>query len=209
MEESDSVERNKVRRGLYHLLSSAFYPPRSDAKEVWAGLDLVAEPEGYRREALTRLDREELGTEYNRLFVGPASVPCPPYESVHRTDRPEMESGLVLGPSASDARRRYAEAGLVISNDFKDLPDHIAVELEFMCFLCDREMDSKDSSDAEKWRRLQRDFVASHLKPWVGPFANKILASTRSPYYTLAAMVLEAFLADESEYLGIEQRGQA
>ena len=208
MEEGEPTERTQARRALYRFLSTAFYPPRSDSREVWAGLKLAAGADDEKSGTSIQLDGDGLEIEYNRLFVGPARVPCPPYESVHVKDRPEMELGLVLGPSAADVKRKYSEAGLVVSESFRDLPDHIGVELEFMWFLCDRELNSKDDGDAEKWRRLERDFLASHLEPWAGQFAAKVLGSTSSPYYRLAATVLQGFLTDEAEYLGTARRGQ-
>jgi TorA maturation chaperone TorD len=200
VEGPESDERTRARRGIYQTLSSAFYPPRSDSRAVWERLQLIAgstaqaEPEG-----------DRLDLEYNRLFVGPANVPCPPYESVHRTDRPEMESGLVLGPSVTDVKRMYAQAGLSVSEHFKDLPDHVAVELEFMSYLCGKELESRGGDDFERWRKLQAEFAASHLKPWIERFSEGVLASSRSSFYSLAADVLGAFVADELEYLGIEQ----
>jgi TorA maturation chaperone TorD len=202
MGESDTAVRTRARVAIYHVLSSAFYPPRPDAAVIWAtmhnALDL-----GDVEAAGPRLDKDQLEIEYNRLFVGPSRVPCPPYESVHRSDRPDMERGLVLGPSVADVKKMYAEAGLAVSADFKDLPDHIAVELEFMYYLCSKELETRTDSPQGMWRDTQRRFFESHLEPWADVFAAKILASTQSPYYRLAANLLRELLQDERAYLDV------
>ncbi len=194
--ESQRAERTRARRALYSILSSAFYPPNSEVGEVWKGMVRASEQEEVAFEPL----RDELEIEYNRLFVGPGKVPCSPYESVHRVDRPEMELGLVLGPSTLEVKRMYAEAGVSPAKGFRDLPDHIAVELEFMYFLCGRELETQ-GEETEKWRMMEREFVRSHLTVWVGTFTSKILSSTTSPFYRLSATLLDELVRDEAEYL--------
>jgi len=198
MEDLPPAERTRARAALYQVLSSAFYPPKGDMANVWDAMNRAAEGGAVGNEPeLARLD-----LEYNRLFVGPGRLPCPPYESVHRSDRPEMELGTVLGPSTVEVKKAYAEAGLVIGPDFKDLPDHIAVELEFMHFLCIKELESK--ADGAKWHQMQKEFVRSHLRLWVGSFTAKTITSTKSPFYRLAATLLDEFVKDETEYLGVQ-----
>jgi putative dimethyl sulfoxide reductase chaperone len=201
MEDLPPSERTRARAALYQVLSSAFYPPKQDMANVWEAMNRAAE-EGA---GMNPPDLARLKLEYNRLFVGPGKLPCPPYESVHRSDRPEMELGLVLGPSTSEVKKAYAEAGLVIGPAFRDLPDHIAVELEFMHFLCTKELESK--GDGAKWHRMQKEFVRSHLKPWVGAFAAKTVAEAKSPFYRLAATLLDEFVKDETEYLDVPGGG--
>jgi len=196
MEDLPSEDRTRARAALYQVLSSAFYPPKADAEGVWDAMNRAAGA-GADRPDLSRLD-----LEYNRLFVGPGRLPCPPYESVHRRDRPEMELGLVLGPSTVEVKKAYADAGLAVGPDFRDLPDHIAVELEFMHFLCTKELESKGKE--EKWHQMQAEFVRSHLEPWAGTFAAKTMASTKSPFYRLAATLLDELVKDEAEYLGAQ-----
>ena len=199
MEDIGPAERTEARTALYRLLSLAFYPPKDDSSDLWDKLNLASE--GEKDRAASQPDQRALELEYNRLFVGPGKLPCPPYESVHRKDRPEMDIGLVLGPSVLDVKNRYAEAGLVVSGNFHDLPDHIAVELEFMCFLCAKELESKVTDERERWRKMEKEFVGLHLKPWVAEFASKLSASTTSPFYGLASRVLDEFISDETAYL--------
>lgn len=146
----------------------------------------------------TDLDREHL-----RLFVGPGHIQCPPYEAVYRKDRPLLQKGLVMGPATTDVRRRYTEAKLAMSKKFTDLPDHIAVEMEFMHFLCGQESkftEQGNPQESAKMRRMQQEFLNEHLTRWVNDFADCVSRSTNSPFYKAAANLLKAFVQNEFEY---------
>jgi len=142
-------------------------------------------------------EKMDLELEYNRLFVGPGRLPCPPYESVLRKDRPESETGLVMGPSTHDVIRRYREAGFSVDSSFKDLPDHVQVELMFMHLLCEREVASP--VDAEIWSTRRVEFVERHLLPWIPYFADAVEQKTRSPFYKSAARLLQVFINKEAQ----------
>ena len=141
----------------------------------------------------------ELRLEYNRLFVGPGAPACPPYESVYRRDRPESERGMLMGPSVIDVKKRYSEAGLQINKDFSDLPDHVAVELEFMCFLCAKEAEA--GADEEIWKRRQTEFWKFHLNTWIGEFSDRLFKNTKSPFYKASVMFLKEWFEEEGDAL--------
>jgi len=188
---------------MYRMLSLVFYHPTSEAQNLWSSLGRLAEEYAFSLvcEELTKQDAQELEYEYNKLFVGPEHVLCPPYESVYRSDRSEIELGLVMGPSTNDAKKRYREAGLEIAKDFKELPDHIAIELEFMYFLCANEAKSKDFEEASLWRKRQREFIASHIKPWYSNFSRMLELNAISSFYKAVAKLMKEFLSEEIEYL--------
>ena len=72
-------------------------------------------------------DFSPLETEYVRLFIaGPGGIPAPLYESCHQ----ETES-RTMGRSALAMRDRLDQAGLVISLDSNEPPDHLTLELEY------------------------------------------------------------------------------
>ena len=111
-----------LRASLYQMLSIAFYPPKSGVLRFWNEALSNFVNEGTSGEGAAPAVPLELRVEYNRLFVGPGKLPCPPYESVYRTDRVEGEIGTLMGPSALDVKNRYAEAGLEISKKLQGLP---------------------------------------------------------------------------------------
>ncbi|MDG6994867.1 MAG: molecular chaperone TorD family protein [Nitrososphaerota archaeon] len=189
----------------YKALSLCFFPPTQESQSLLNVLDVFLDSDGSlnqdAKSTETPFELAKLEYEYNRLFVGPGCLKCPPYESVHRKDRSEFELGLVLGPSTNDVKKQYQESGLDISKSFRDLPDHITVELEFMYYLCLKEMKAIDDHEAKVWRERQRRFVHSHLSPWAETFANLVLASSSSPLYRSGAKLLKEFIDEEVRFL--------
>ena len=186
-----------LRAALYQMLSIAFYPPKPGVLRFWNEALSNFVNEGTSGEGAAPVDPLELRVEYNRLFVGPGKLPCPPYESVYRRDRVEGEIGTLMGPSALDVKNRYAEAGLEISKNFKDYPDHVAVELEFMNFLCSKEAATEHMADKEDLRRKQKEFLEMHIRTWAGEFSDKVLKSANSLFYKTAASFLKEHVDDE------------
>jgi TorA maturation chaperone TorD len=205
----NELDTTIARSGIYQLLAAALSSPKSDTLSLYAGLlqthsalQSTKDPlEGARSE---NLSLTSLAKEHLRLFVGPGHTPCPPYEAVHRRDRPNFEKGLVMGPSTADVRRAYLEAGLNFKNTYTDLPDHIATEMEFMHFLCSEESrlaELGNNGEAARMRAIQREFHKNHIEPWVKDFADCILRSTTSPFYKTTANVLKDFTQSEADYL--------
>ena len=198
------------RRGTYRILAAAFSPPKTDTDSLYCALLEAHTTLQSTKPQLDATDAPEnqslsaLAKEYLRLFVGPGHIPCPPYEAVHRKDRPEFERGLVMGPSTADVRRAYLAAGLEISKTYTDLPDHIAAEMEFMQFLCAEESKHEqqgNKEEATKMKKMQQEFHKNHIEPWVGDFADCILRSTTLTFYKTAANVLKEFANSETHYL--------
>jgi TorA maturation chaperone TorD len=183
-------EASETRGAFYSLFSQLLHVPNSNVDAMIQAFNGIPEL------GQVSVNHETLEYEYNRLFVGPGHVPCPPYESVYRKDRPLMERGLVMGPSVADVKAMYLKGGLEISKNFRDLPDHMSVELEFMAYLCSTE------SSSEKLVDLEREFFNKHIRVWYRDFLNCIIANTKSPFYLKLAHELEEFLNEESVRFG-------
>jgi len=205
-----ATEKSEFRANVYGILALAFSPPKMECGKLYEAIlqahrMVCPNDESTPKEHNSRdLATAQLSKEYLRLFVGPGRVQCPPYESVHRQDRPILERGLVMGPSAADVRHRYAEAGLVLPKNFTDLPDHIAVEMEFMHFLCTEELKSieqRNLQESARRKEMEQEFLKEHLERWVGRFADCVLKSTNSAFYKSAAGLLNSFIENESEEL--------
>ena len=144
---------------------------------------------------------EDLTQEYNSLFVIPAKGYVRPYESVY-VDTWDIDgaecSGLVMGSSTVHVKDIYETAGVELSDTFKDLPDHLAVELEFMSYLAEKEANLSDSAiEADKFLEFQYNFLNNHLSKWVGTVCNTILDSTTNPFYVAIATLTVKFINDE------------
>ena len=72
--------------------------------------------------------------EYERLFIGPGPVPCPPYESYWREDVPIDIRRSLMGPCTAELDLLYHELGLELEPTSGELPDHVAVELEALAY---------------------------------------------------------------------------
>jgi len=140
----------------------------------------------------------ELLMEYCRLFLGPGGVPCPPYGSVY------LDGGCVMGPSTLDARSRYQSAGLNVSGSWKEPPDHICVELDFMVRLsgaCSLAAEGDEDVEAARLLRIQAEFLRDHLGRWGPLFAGRLDQATSLHLYRFLSGFLPHWLSLDDELL--------
>jgi TorA maturation chaperone TorD len=146
--------------------------------------------------AFLEADEEELSVEYARLFVGPFELKAPPYGSVYLDGERR-----VMGNSTMEVIKLYEETGLVMDKDFKELPDHIAVELEFMYYLIYKEVEALEKSEKDKalaFEETRNHFFNRFLSPWIPPFCEKIKETTDNHFYIALADCLSIFIANQS-----------
>ncbi|MDP2952526.1 MAG: molecular chaperone TorD family protein [Chloroflexota bacterium] len=200
-----SLEKLGARSEVYKFLSCAYYPPQDEllkgdlpgpAKSAFDSLEQgllageMARVESYLQSLRGPL---ELAIEHTRLFRGPVRAEAYPYESMY-------VDGEVLGPSAMDVARRYREAGVDVSGDFKDLPDHVCAELEFMHYLCAREFEALQRADweeAARWQLRGDSFLKDHLSRWIPQFADSVLQHATTPFYLSLARITREFISQE------------
>ncbi len=201
MSTEDSATEARARGNVYGLLALAFYPPTRDAGHVQEDMLRVLRTlrGSVAKYSAASEDLSLLEREYNRLFVGPAHVACPPYESVYPTGGGKA-SGSVLGPPSVQVASEYAAAGLKFADGFTDLPDHVSVELEYLKYLCDKEAGASAES-RDEWRFREAKFLREHMCNWMPGFADSVTANTTSPFYSLAAELLRVFLGIEADGL--------
>ena len=121
-----------------------------------------------------------LAVEYTRLFTTAIpSVPCPPYESIYREN-------VVMGNSTLCALECYNKSGLRVLEKFHDLPDHVAIELEFLYYLKDFGYDKEFNA-----------FMDEHFSKWVPQFCEEVEKNDRIGFYSHAAAVLREFVIKE------------
>jgi TorA maturation chaperone TorD len=124
--------------------------------------------------------------------VGPYKLLAAPYGSVYLDGERKM-----MGDSTLDIQNRYREAGLGTAGNFKDAPDHIAAELEFMYYLIFKEIEFFSNSDLEAavgFIRKQNSFLEDHLMAWVPEFVGNVIANAANPFYPNLANATRAFL---------------
>lgn len=143
------------------------------------------------KNTLKKTDQNTLSIEHAALFVGPFELIAAPYGSVYIEKK-----RTVMGKSTISAAQYYQDAGLSV--DIKEPPDHIAIELEFMHYLCFKEAAAIRDGQTENGRQLkekQKHFYFTALKPWAGKFCEAIRAGTGNEFYINVANCLDRFLA--------------
>lgn len=143
---------------------------------------------------------ESMLNEFNRLFwVKPVA---PPYESYYL-----VSDGNLRGNTAADLEGVYRIAGLSVSTRQNELPDHIAVELEFMSFLCGKEAESMNTRNEQETAAVQEEqriFLGQHLGIWFPQFAKQVKRNSKDPLYTQVIDSAFHFLRSEMKYLGVK-----
>ena len=139
---------------------------------------------------------DELLVDYTRLFLGPVDILAKPYGSVWLdADAP------LMGDSTMAVLQHYEDAGFEVDEGFRDLPDHIAVELEFLYVLLFREAEVRLRQDTQTLAglaRMRQRFLGEHLGQWVGPFAAAVAAGAQTSYYRDLAELTARFVALEA-----------
>jgi len=202
-----SAANTKARSGMYRVLSVLF------RQELSAGqIDQMRGPEF--RDALSKAGvmlpddffiqtgpqhLADLEVEYARLFVGPGRH-ISPHESVHRKDE---QSGL-YGHATVSVKQFIETAGFRFQSDYKGLPDHISVELEFMQTLTRWEAEAWELDDTDlamKCIELESRFVQEHLIYWIPPFCAKVVKEAELPFYREIAKLTSEFIVMEKKHL--------
>jgi TorA maturation chaperone TorD len=201
------VKRIAARADLCRLLAACYYQPgpefaeervfdsmRIAAAEIDAGMASLVEAlaEGFDAQPM-----EELQVDYTRLFLNPTGPLASPYESAWIAGRDPM----LVGEITQSVLDTYRQGGYDVDLSFRDLPDHIAAELEFLYALVFREASAAASgNDAERAQavELQRRFVGRHLGRWIGPFAEALRGSGETALYRTLADLTERFVRSEA-----------
>lgn len=192
-------EIQQTRAEFYLCLAQAFLAPDSEAR--WRALrDFLADdledlgallgyplaPQlGALRRALAAIpDQPALLQRYSRLFLVPP----------HRVsiNAGSYLDGALNGGSVQAMEARYRQAGLVRSNNFRDLSDHVSVQLEFVASRC------LAGSGAE-------DFLADTVARWLPPFIDDLTRADAGPNPWLPlACALQAAVAVDARPAGAE-----
>jgi len=179
---------------LFYLLQKDYIESNNVLTSLSTALQQVCPDAAGYSDKMTNLIREftdqELAIEYTRLFIGPFKTLAPPYGSVY------LENGVIMGDSTIDVLKLYNSTGLGIDENFKNLPDHIAAELEFMHYLVFNEikhLENNDNFQVKKNMELQIHFCRNHLSRWVLQFGGKIIDGTGNPFYITLAECLMSF----------------
>lgn len=200
------LERGIARENLSRLLAACYYQPGPEfveeqvfdsifdaAKRIHPELADCAMGLG---QDFAAEGHDGLLLDYTRLFLGPNLIIAKPYGSVWLEG-----ASTVMGDSTMEALELYREGGFDVSADFREVPDHVAVELEFLYLLIYRENEALRNADAEALRAkaaLRKRFLTKHLGRWMSPFTAAVIAGAQSNFYRRLARLSDGFVAMET-----------
>ncbi|WP_059170769.1 molecular chaperone [Bacillus sp. FJAT-27445] len=141
-------------------------------------------------------DLEREAKEYSRLFIGPGTLPAPPWESFY-TSREQM----LFDESAFAVRQQYHSVGLKFAKENNEPDDHLVLELEFMIRLIEKGIGARDSTVLNRCLKKELYFLKQHLGKWIGKFGKALANSTSSKLYKGAALLAADFIAQDIECL--------
>jgi TorA maturation chaperone TorD len=199
---TESCSYTATREDVYRLLAACFYPPSKELIEEECCVTLAAllayiapDAAHYASDSVAACSEsslDALAVEHARLFIGPFQLIAPPYGSIYIDD-----AKTVMGDSTVKVAAFYHNCGLQLAEDFHELPDHFAVELEFMSFLAFKQREAEVSGDSNEVARitsLQLDFLSRFLMPWLEPFTAAIINDAEAPFYQAVARCTSAFI---------------
>ncbi len=145
-------------------------------------------------QALSGTGDDDLAVEYTRLFeVGASGPPCALYGGLYGDARMKTMEETV---------RFYNHFGLTLSENPRELPDHLTTELEFLHFLAFREAEAlRAGFDPGPFRRAQRDFVARHPGRWLPHLVRRLAGAQAGDFYVALFTLLAGWLIREERTL--------
>ena len=136
---------------------------------------------------------DQLSSQYARVFVGPAALPAPPWESVYRDHR-----RMVMTRTTLSVREAYRAQGF-IPQRYPHVPDdHLALELDFLAELASGALEACQAGDEQACLRFEaagHAFACEHLGTWAADFARDVRENADAPFYATAAAALATFVA--------------
>ena len=221
-ERTHERERAVARSTMYNFLARSFLYPTSEhfaylnrkaSKEISSEFFVApGEHEALKKELSqilsihqdlqNPLQREELETEYNRLFAHLGSAKCPPYETEFG-----LENIYQKTEAMADIGGFYSAFGLEIASHSADRVDFLSTELEFMAYLTLNQAYAVEHDRGEQLEisvDTQKKFLQEHLGRWISTFSKILQLCTQSHYYRCLGDLLENFIESEACFLNVQ-----
>ncbi|MDO8768775.1 MAG: molecular chaperone TorD family protein [Burkholderiaceae bacterium] len=200
-----------ARADLCRFLSACYYEPAPEFAEenlfhsmLLAAASIhpdLADSARKLGEAFAAQDLQTLLVDYTRLFLGPMQALASPYGSSWLSAPVQTEENPPLA-----VLDLYSAGGFEIDEEFRELPDHVAVELEFLYLLIfnkNQASQAGNMDDLTLTELLQRRFLGEHLGVWMGPFAAAVKAGADTAFYRELAALTERFVRMEAGALSV------
>jgi TorA maturation chaperone TorD len=192
-----------AREDLCRFLAACYYEPTTDFTEerlfdsIVAAADVVdsdlAASARRLRDAFNAEDLQTLLVDHTRLFVGPSTPAVMPYASFWLTEDASQRHDATM-----KVLELYAEGGFDINDDFRELPDHIAAELEFLYLLTFARNRATSEEERLSAAALHRRFILEHLNGWLDGFAAAVAEQAQCAFYRELAALTQHFVRGEA-----------
>lgn len=144
---------------------------------------------------------EPLEGRYSRLFTFSTSVDCPTFETAYLSTDVAQQTHRM-----ADINGFYRAFGVdTVGSGFR--PDDICVELEFMGFLCRKQVYAAEHLGAPRVSqtlRAQKMFLKEHLGRWGAPLGLRIARrAADDAFYSEVGQALHDWLQADCELLGV------
>lgn len=202
--------RAGAREDFCRYLAACYYEPSNDFSEERLFDAMVAaasaiDPalaDSARRlgAAFFAVDVQDLLVDYARLFVGPSQPVAMPYATFWLTADPSQRHDSTMA-----VLDFYDEGGFEVSDELRELPDHVAVELEFLYLLTFTQNQAREDGDADELSAssaLRSRFVHQHVGAWIEQFAAAVNAGASAAFYKELAELTLRFVRMEAELDG-------
>jgi TorA maturation chaperone TorD len=171
--------------------------------ELRAWLENCVEDLGTDRELLLPFFTESEGndflsslrTEYARLFDQQKETTISLVESTYKPWTADKScamvfatsTGLLMGDCAAHMLDLYRQASIEIPDEFRSMPDHLVLELEFLAFLY--RVGSEEQS---------KQFISDHLD-WIPELQRKTKEAGTYPFYRNSVELIRLFLQHQAK----------
>lgn len=204
-------ERLLAEADIYRLLSLSFsYPDRETIENLCSITEDIGEVissfssdiQGkflLYKNSLNGLSGEAIEEEFTELFM--TRMLCPPYENSYG------EIGADKAGTLADISGFYKAFGFSISERDSDMPDHIAIELEFLSLIALKEaygIEHGQEDMIEVCASAKKKFLGDHLGRWVGAFCKNLRERTTMDFYRNLALLTLRFIEEEVKFYGLD-----
>ncbi|MBI4533165.1 MAG: molecular chaperone TorD family protein [Candidatus Melainabacteria bacterium] len=207
-------EKIEARAALYKILSQGFrYPTRElvehlQDKDYWEQLIELLAMAGLSAEVIAGVTQKDIlydeavteglegfEIEYNRLFQLASETPCPLTASEY------MSGEARQAVAVAQLNGLYRSFGVAMNAT--DYPDNISVILEFLVWLCAKELRARASGDEYKsdtCLKAERTVLEDYLG-WIPLLAEPLKTRGTLKFYPWLANCLVEFLKEERKSL--------
>lgn len=198
-------DKASAREDLCRFLAACYYEPDAAfdeerlfdsmlvaAQRIDPALAELAQKLG---EDFAAQDVETLLVDYTRLFMGPPQPLARPHGAFWLTGEATLMQDATMA-----VLDLYQEGGFELDDEFREMPDHVAVELEFLYLLTFKRNEAQRAGLADvlaNWEQLEKVFLGAHLGAWIDSFAQAAKSNAETAFYRHLAELTQRFVRME------------